>query len=78
MSSIESIPYEGGTARLLASAETRDGWSILVMEWTTYRNELRYFAARCNPRGSFLRISDAFRSERQARDFGNDAWRSDR
>lgn len=74
---VEGIPYEGGTVRLLQSATTRPGWAVGVFEFTTYRDEVVYFAARIGGR-SFLRTSSFLSAEKAARTAANALFRKDR
>lgn len=68
---------DGGTYRVLAIADTRNGWAIAVTEWTTYRGEIRYEVKRVSPDNMTMRLAH-FGTEREARDVANKTWRRDR
>lgn len=68
---------DGGTYRVLALAETRNGWAVAVTEWTTYRGQIRYEVKRVSADNMAVRL-DHFGSEAEARTYANKVWKLDR
>lgn len=68
---------DGGTYRVLAFAETRNGWGVAVTEWTTYRNAIVFEIYRVSDEGKMLRQA-TFTTEEAARTAANSLWRRDK
>ena len=68
---------DGGTYEVLAFAETRDRWAIMITRWTTYRNTVVFEVKRVSPENVTLRLAH-FDTEKEARDYGNEMWKADR
>lgn len=68
---------DGGTYKVLALANTRDGWAIAITEWTTYRGNVVFEVLRVSPENKTIRL-EKHTNEAAARAAGNRAWQRDR
>ena len=57
---------DGGAYRVLAFAETRDGWGVAVTEWTTYRNKVVFQVHRVSDKNVMLAQGTSEAAARQA------------
>lgn len=61
---------DGGTYRVLAFAETRNGWGVAVTEWTTYRGAIVFQIHRVSDTNRML-AQGTFKTEQEARAAAN-------